>query len=87
MIAEWKFEALDVEHSNRLLKTLGKEYVTDEPMILTDIYNLEEELNVVQKDLGKIGFKNKLLGSPNKRCPDISKIKNFCFNYLHKIHK
>jgi Cdc6-like AAA superfamily ATPase len=58
LIAEWKFEALDVDHSNRLLKTLGKEYVTDAPMILTDIYNLEEELNVVQKDLGKIGFKN-----------------------------
>lgn len=58
LIAEWKFEALDVDHSNRLLNKLGKEYVTDAPMILTDIYNLEEELNVVQKDLGKIGFKN-----------------------------
>ena len=28
---------------------------------------------------GKIGFKNKLLGSPNKRCPDISKIKKLGF--------
>lgn len=58
LIAEWKFEALDVDHSNKLLKKLGKEYITDVPMTLTDIYNLEEELNVVQKETSKIGFKN-----------------------------
>lgn len=58
LIAEWKFEPLDVDHSNKLLKKLKKEYVTDVPMTLTDIYNFEEELNVVQSDLGKIGFKN-----------------------------
>ena len=58
LIAEWKFDALDVDHSNNLLKKLGKEYVTDVPMTLTDIYNLEEELNIVQKEASKIGFKN-----------------------------
>jgi len=57
LIAEWKFDALDVDHSNRLLKKLGKDFTTNVPMTLTDIYNLEEELNVVQKET-KIGFRN-----------------------------
>jgi hypothetical protein len=57
LIAEWKFDALDVDHSNRLLKKLGKDFTTTVPMTLTEIYNLEEELNVVQKET-KIGFKN-----------------------------
>lgn len=58
LIAEWKFDALDVDQANKLLKKLGKDYVTDVPMTLTDIYNFEEELNVVQKEAGKIGFRN-----------------------------
>jgi hypothetical protein len=57
LIAEWKFDALDVDHSNRLLSKLGKDYTTTVPMTLTDIYNLDEELNVVQQET-KIGFRN-----------------------------
>ena len=57
LIAEWKFDSLDVPHSNNLLKDLGKEYTTTKPMTLTEIYNLEEELNVVQQEQQRIGFK------------------------------
>ena len=56
LIAEWKFDALGVEHSNALLKELKKDYITNKPMTLTEIYNLEEELHVVQKEANKIGF-------------------------------
>lgn len=58
LIAEWKFDALDVEQSNQLLQKLGKNYVTNVPMTLTDIYNFEEEINVVQQEKNKIGFIN-----------------------------
>lgn len=56
LIAEWKFDALDVDHSNALIKELKRDYITNKPMTLTEIYNLEEELHVVQKEVNKIGF-------------------------------
>jgi ATP-dependent 26S proteasome regulatory subunit len=58
LIAEWKFDPLEVDQSNKLLKKLGKDFVTDVPMTLTDIYNLEEEVNVVKQEENKIGFRN-----------------------------
>lgn len=59
LIAEYKFDSLSVEDSNKLLKHLGKEYVTKVPMTLTEIYNLEEKLTVVEEKRSTIGFGNR----------------------------
>jgi ATP-dependent 26S proteasome regulatory subunit len=56
LIAEHKFDLLDVENSNKLLKYLEKNYVTSQPMSLTDIYNLDEEHTVSQEERRTIGF-------------------------------
>jgi ATP-dependent 26S proteasome regulatory subunit len=56
LIAEWKFDALSVEDSNKLLKSIGREDVSDKPMTLTEIYNMDEEVNVVQEERRSIGF-------------------------------
>ena len=56
LIAEWKFDALSVEDSNKLLKSIGREDVSDKPLTLTEIYNMDEEVNVVQEDRRTIGF-------------------------------
>lgn len=56
LIAEWKFDALSVEDSNKLLKSIGREDVTNKPMTLTEIYNMDEEVNVVQEERRTIGF-------------------------------
>jgi ATP-dependent 26S proteasome regulatory subunit len=56
LIAEWKFDALSVEDSNNLLKSIGREDVTNKPMTLTEIYNMDEEVNVVQEERRTIGF-------------------------------
>jgi hypothetical protein len=56
LIAEWKFDALSVDDSNNLLRTLGKNHITNKPLTLSEIYNIEEELNVVQKETNQIGF-------------------------------
>lgn len=56
LIAEWKFDALSVEDSNKLLKSIGREDVSDKPMTLTEIYNMDEEVNVVQEERRTIGF-------------------------------
>lgn len=55
LIAEHKFEKLNVEDSNKLLKYLNKEHVVNESMCLADIYNIDVEVHkTVNK--GKIGF-------------------------------
>jgi ATP-dependent 26S proteasome regulatory subunit len=56
LIAEWKFDALSVEDSNKLLKSIGRGDVSDKPLTLTEIYNMDEEVNVVQEDRRTIGF-------------------------------
>lgn len=58
LIAEWEFKALSVEDSNELLSKVhdGKGYTTDVPMILTDIYNYEEEVFKNKAENKKIGF-------------------------------
>jgi ATP-dependent 26S proteasome regulatory subunit len=56
LIAEWKFDALSVEDSNKLLKSIGREDVSDKPLTLTEIYNMDEEVNVVQEERRTIGF-------------------------------
>jgi len=56
LIAEWKFDALSVEDSNNLLKSLGSDFVTNKPMTLTEIYNVDEEEFIIQKERNQIGF-------------------------------
>ena len=56
LICEHKFDKLTVNDSNLLLKHLGKEYVTKENMVLTDIYNIDEEIFKEDNKQTKIGF-------------------------------
>lgn len=56
LIAEHKFDKLDVEASNKLIKHLGMEHVTTEPMTLTEIYNLREVEYKAEEPKRKIGF-------------------------------
>jgi hypothetical protein len=58
LIAEHKFDLLSVDSANKLLKFLKKDYIADKPMSLTEIYNIEEELNVSQEERRTIGFNN-----------------------------
>lgn len=56
LIAEHKFEKLNVDETNNLLKTLGKDIVVEDGLVLADIYNIDvEEYKTVNKNL-KIGF-------------------------------
>lgn len=41
LLQRYEFKELNVEDSNKLLAHLGKDYKTQEPMTLADIYNLE----------------------------------------------
>jgi hypothetical protein len=56
LICEHKFDKLTVKDSNLLLKHLGKEYVTNESMVLTDIYNIDEEIYKEENKQSKIVF-------------------------------
>lgn len=56
LIAEHKFEKLSVDETNKLLKKIGKDYVSNEGMVLADIYNIDVEVFKTQTD-NKIGFK------------------------------
>jgi|TARA_B100001564_G_scaffold251523_1_gene213746 SpoVK/Ycf46/Vps4 family AAA+-type ATPase len=56
LIAEYKFENLDVDKSNKLLKSLNIKQITKEPMPLSDIYNYEDNLGVGNNKKTKIGF-------------------------------
>jgi hypothetical protein len=56
LIAEHKFDKLDVDESNKLLKFLNKDYITKEAMTLSDIYNIDVEFFKTEKEKSKIGF-------------------------------
>lgn len=58
LIAEHKFGELSVDDSNKALKHLGIDFVTDKPMTLTEIYNHKETHYVSDENKGrpKIGF-------------------------------
>lgn len=47
---------LGIDESNKLLKHLGKNTITDEPLTLTQIYNIEETEYKVEDKTSKIGF-------------------------------
>lgn len=57
LIAEHKFSALNVNESNILLKYLKKDFVTNRPMTLSDIYNIDVEVHKSNKEESPIGFK------------------------------
>jgi hypothetical protein len=56
LIAEHKFDALPIEDANNLLKYLGKGHVTNKPMTLTEIYNIEEAEYKSEDKYSPIGF-------------------------------
>ena len=51
-----KFEALSVDQSNKLLNHLRKNHITDKPMTLAEIYNLEVDNLVREQSKERIGF-------------------------------
>jgi len=55
LIAEHKFDLLDVEATNILLKHLGHNKTVTKEMSLADIYNIDEEVFTVQENK-KVGF-------------------------------
>jgi hypothetical protein len=56
LIAEHKFDILNVEETNILLKAIGKTYISDKGLTLADIYNIDEEEFITKKS-NNIGFK------------------------------
>lgn len=56
LIVEHKFTALTVEETNKLLKFLGKDIVSEDEMCLADIYNVDTEVFKVENKNNKIGF-------------------------------
>ena len=56
LIAEYEFDDLCVDKSNKLLKSLNIDYKTKKPMPLSDIYNYEDTLGVENNKPSKIGF-------------------------------
>lgn len=58
LIAEHEFKSLSVSESNNLLSMLGKDFVTDRGMTLTEIYNLDEQEFKEKDKRESIGFIN-----------------------------
>ena len=56
LIAEYKFDDLSVDKSNKLLKSLSIDHKTTKPMPLSDIYNYEDNIGVGNNNKTKIGF-------------------------------
>lgn len=56
LIAEHKFDALPPTDANKLLKHLGKEFKTNVPMTLADIYGVDDTLYKESKERQRIGF-------------------------------
>jgi energy-coupling factor transporter ATP-binding protein EcfA2 len=56
LIAEHKFDKLSIQDTNNLLRYLKKDFISNEPMCLADIYNVDTELYKTNEKLQKIGF-------------------------------
>lgn len=56
LIAEHKFEKLNVDDTNKLLKYLKKNHIVEEGMVLADIYNIDSEVFKTTNKTNKIGF-------------------------------
>ena len=57
---EYRFEKLSLKTAQKLVKTIDKNYIVEEPMSLSDIYNLKIE-NVTSEDVSNVG-KEKRIG-------------------------
>lgn len=53
---KYTFNPLTVVKSNELLTSLGKDFVTEEPMVLADIYNVDTTNIINSTEKRKIGF-------------------------------
>ncbi len=58
LIAEHKFDKLNTNDANNLIKHLGGTTQVSKPMTLADIYNIDEESFKTEKNPTNIGFKN-----------------------------
>ena len=56
LIAEYMFDDLCVDKTNKLFKSLGIKYKSNKPMPLSDIYNYEDNLGLDNNNKTKIGF-------------------------------
>ena len=56
LIAEYQFERLSLDKSIKLFKSLNIKYTPTEPMLLSDIYNYEDNLGIDNNKKTKIGF-------------------------------
>jgi len=56
LIAEHKFDTLDVKSTNNLLKHLGHEQTSTKSMTLADIYNIDEKEFITDNGNQKVGF-------------------------------
>lgn len=56
LIAEYEFDELCVDKSNKLLKSLKINHTTKQPMSLADIYNYEDTIGINDNTNKKIGF-------------------------------
>jgi hypothetical protein len=56
LIAEHKFEKLNVNETNKLLEHLKKDFSSKESMCLADIYNIDSEYYKTEDKNGPIGF-------------------------------
>lgn len=56
LIAEHKFQKLSLDETNLLLKHIGKNIVVEEGMVLSDIYNIDEDVYKSTNERNKIGF-------------------------------
>jgi len=57
MIAKYNFQNLSIEKTNNLLKKIGFDYISDVPMSLADIFNINDEDFNDKKTTKKIGFR------------------------------
>jgi hypothetical protein len=60
LVLEYNFKELSTEKSNKLLKSLGKDFTTNKPMTLANIYNINSEDEIKQeekKSSPRLGFK------------------------------
>jgi energy-coupling factor transporter ATP-binding protein EcfA2 len=56
LICEHKFDKLSVDATNILLKHLGKDMISDKPLTLADIYNIDTDSNRISKERSRVGF-------------------------------
>ena len=56
LIAEYLFDELCIDKTNKLLKSLGVKHKSTKPMPLSDIYNYEDNLGIDNNNKTKIGF-------------------------------